>query len=259
MATQVLAPTAIAASTNFTGAVTDVDEAVGAVPINFNASTYLLRGAAPTNLADSKIVLVSCFFRVAGGANAERRILSIKVGTSSRYAIDVSAANVIAMIGRNASGTTILNAAGTTTFAAGAAWHHVLASFDLASSSNRGVYIDGVSESMTWNSYTNDTLDLLGATPECAIGTFDGTLNWNGDLANLFFHTPAAYVAPATALSTFIDANGVPVDMGIDGSLPLGLQPIICMSRKWPGNDGSGGDFTVGAGTLAIGTGPVDV
>lgn len=258
MATQTLAPTAIAASTNFTGAVTDVDEAVGAVPINFNGSTYLLRGAAPTNLADSKIVLVSCFFRVAGGAGAERRIMTIKVGTSSRLVVSLNTTNTLLLIGRNASGTTILNAGGTTTFAAGAAWHHVLTSFDLASSSNRGVYIDGVSESMTWTTYTNDTLDLLGATPECAIGTWDGTLNWNGDLANLFFHTPAAYVAPATALAAFIDANGVPVDMGVDGSLPLGLQPIICMSRNWPNNDGSGGNFAV-TGTLAIGTGPVDV
>jgi hypothetical protein len=75
----------------------------------------------------------------------------------------------------------------------------------------------------------------------------------------LFFHTPAAYVAPSTVLTKFINANGLPVDMGATGALPLGLQPILCMSRNWPNNDGSGGNFTVSAGTPAIGTAPVDV
>lgn len=260
MPTATLAPSSIIASANFTGAVAAVDEAIGAVPINFNGSTYLGRGGALTNLADGKIVLVSCFFRVAGGAGAERRIMSIKAGTSTRFVLNVSTANVISMLGRDSGAATILNANATTTFAAGSAWHHVLVSFDLASTSNRGVYVDGVAETVTWGTYnTAGTLDLLGTTPETLIGTFDGTLSWNGDLANLFFHTPAAYVDPATALSKFIDGSGLPVDMGADGSLPLGLQPIVCMSRNWPTNDGSGGNFTVTAGALTIGTAPVDV
>jgi len=260
---QVMAPTAIAASTNFTGAVTDVDEAIDTIPVNFNGSTYLIRGGGLTNLADSKILLISVFFRAAGGAGVERRIMTIRSGaTASRLTIGLDTANKFFILARDAAPVGACQVTSSMAFAAGAAWHHALLSFDLNNSANRGLYMDGVVDpSPNWAVYANSAMDLAPTSPEIVLGAYENTpsLTWNGDVANLFLHAPAAYVAPATVLAAFIDANGVPVDMGIDGSLPLGLQPVLCMSRKWPANDGSGGNFTVGAGTLGLGTGPVDV
>jgi Concanavalin A-like lectin/glucanases superfamily len=261
MTAQTLAPSAIAASTNLTGAVADVDEAIGTVPVNFNGSTYLIRGGGLTGLADGQIVLLSVFFRVAGGAGVERRIMTIRSGaTASRFTIAVNVNNNFLVIGRSSVPADVINVTSTGTFAVGAAWHHALFGFDLANSANRALYIDGVLDSTpTYNTYSATNIDLAPTSPETLIGTYEGTLSWNGDIANLFFHTPAAYVAPSTVLSKFIDASGVPVYMGADGSLPLGLQPLLCMSNQWPNNDGSGGNFTIGAGALTTGTAPVDV
>ena len=80
----------------------------------------------------------------------------------------------------------------------------------------------------------------------------------NGDLAELYFHTPATWFDPSSGgdLAKFMAAV-LPVDLGATGSTPLGVQPLVRLNAgttgAWPTNNGSGLGFTeVGALTDGV-------
>jgi hypothetical protein len=88
----------------------------------------------------------------------------------------------------------------------------------------------------------------------------------NGCLAE-FWLAPGTYLDLTTAanIALFRGADGKPVDLGADGSLPTGSAPLIYLSCR-PGdaasafatNRGTGGDFTITGSLDVASTNPSD-
>jgi len=225
--------------------VTDVYDAHA---VNFDGNDDLERGADLTGIADGKTGTVSLWFKT-GTDGVSKNIIA--TSATSRFLVNIDASNKINMIARNAAGTIILRFVTTPTYLAASGWHHLLASWDLATTTGQ-LYVTDVAPALGTNTRTNDTIDytegafVIGATP-AAVGRY------NGDLADLWFHTSHIDLSVEANRRLFISAAGKPVNLGADGSTPLGVQPLVFLSgatASWHTNKGTGGGFTL-TGALA--------
>ena len=216
--------------------------------VKFDGSNdYLTRGADLTGIADSKSGIFSCWLRLDGNDGALQTILA-NLLSSARFVVTRTSANKFRILGKNAAGTTILDQATTATYLASAKHIHILAAWDLATTTAQ-IYINDTAD-VTSTTKTNDTLDYVTATPNWSIGSeTDGTNKIYGSVAELYF-APGQYLDFSTESNRrkFIDAAGLPVSLGADGSTPTGSAPAIYLKGDYTGfgtNSGSGGNFTV--------------
>lgn len=226
---------------------------------------YQLRGSVLTGIANGKQGTFSTWFRV--DADDDQIHVFLEGGSF-----------VVALFGANYPGPTtshgrisiqatngvdpILAAFTNTLFAAGPGWHHLLASWDLSDPAKRYQYVDDVSD-MDVVDYVNDTIHYTAANYSLG-GSPGGTLLFNGCLSEMFFHTTYLDLSVVANRRKFISSSGKPVSLGADGSLPLGVQPLLYVpdgDASGAGNKGTGGAFTtVGALTACTSspsTGPV--
>ena len=135
------------------------------------------------------------------------------------------------------------------------AWRHVLVYFDLTDSNKRGVYINGVSATVTWNSYTNT--NILFSSPNVVFAARNSNFSnsFDGKLAEFYFTTDYIDFSQEANRLKFRDAFGNPVDLRPQiqaGTLP---NPAIYMRfdpSNFGKNEGTGGDFVVN-GTITDG------
>ena len=214
---------------------------------------------ALTGLADSKVVTFSIWFRIDAGDGAELRLLTWANGSAAgRFRVRRTTGNDIDLLAQNSSGTSILVADTATTLTAGAAWHHFACAIDLANSSNRACYLDGTAESMTWTTYTDDTIDLDPGTYRYTVGGNGNATPaqlWDGCMSEVWFNDEYF----AITATTFRSASGKPISLGSDGSGPTGNQPVVYLktaSPDWETNSGSGGNFTENGTLDACSTSP---
>lgn len=219
---------------------------------------YTRRNATFTSgAADGKVVTFAFWIKMhASSTNGSvyRIFETATGGSSSRVWINRSANNTIGLRAANSSGTTILSIDTATTFTAGGAWTHVYFCADLANTSLRKIYINGVSETITVNTYTDATIDWVVTGQQTNIGSTVGAANkLYGSLAE--FWGDDVYLDDPTKFYS----GGNPVNVGSDGSTPNGSQPLFYFSstgsgNSW-GNNGTAGSFTV-TGTLDTDTSP---
>lgn len=209
----------------------------------FNGTTSVISKTSQlAGAADGKVFLLSFF--VSKNASTAYTIVDT---TGATCRVTINASNQLVIVAKNAGGSTILNATVTTTIA-NTTNTHALVSIDLANTSNRAVYLNNVSASVTWTTYTNDSIDFTVA--DFYVGSETGGSNkFAGSLAEFFFTTPAAYVdisQEATRLK-YRDAFGGCVDLAANGSNPTGSQPGVYLRfdpAAFGTNAGSGGAFT---------------
>ena len=128
-------------------------------------------------------------------------------------------------------------------------WQHIIISVDMANTSNRHVYINDQSISVTWNSYSNAEIGF--AQTVHAIGTNSPTggagTRSKSRLANMFLDYTYRDLSVTANRRLFIDADGKP-------SSTIPSNPILYLPMKDAAtagsNSGTGGDFTVN-GVLA--------
>lgn len=212
---------------------------------------YATRGADLTGAADGKQGTFSAWVRVDAGDGTNRFLLSnatTVAGNTNRIIVWMPASNVVRFQGRNAAGTDIL-VVDSSAYVAGATWRHLLASWDLTDTGKRHIYISDVSDLATVTTYTDDTIDY--AVGDWAIGASPGgALPWNGCISELLFHTTYIDLSVTANRRKFITAAGKPANLGSNGALPLGVQPLLyAPTGDASNNKGSGGNFTV-TGTL---------
>lgn len=167
----------------------------------------------------------------------------------------VNTSGALVLIGYNAATSTILLiTAGTLSASTQYAIHVCI---DLADTGKRYVYVNGVSQSLTVTTYTNDSIDLSGVRGTVGAG-------WNGDsyaanlqgkLSEFYFTTDYIDFSQEANRLLFRDAFGNPTDLPAaiaKGTVP---NPAIYM-RFDPANQGlnsgTGGDFTK-SGTITDG------
>jgi hypothetical protein len=177
---------------------------------------------------------------------------------SANFAVSVSRGSVgwIEFVCANSGGGTILNMRTSNTYAASAAWRHILASWDLAAGVTH-LYVSDVSDKVT-NTVTNDTIDYT-ATNWYLGAESTGNNKLDGCLAEYYF-APGQYLDFSAEANRrkFISAAGKPVYLGYDGSLPTGVAPLVYSrlygadaAANFARNRGTGGNFTI-TGTLDI-------
>lgn len=227
---------------------------IGAV---FDGSNdYLSRGGGLTGAADGKLVTLSFWIKLAGDAATD----PILYGASGRWVTskDQTTDNIL-VEARDSGGNVRLSVnSASNTLKAANGWQHVLASFDMANSSKRHLYIDDTS-SLSVSTYTNTDLDFtlsdwfvgIPATP---------ALKLAATLADLWF-APGVYIDFSVEANRrkFITAAGGPASLGSDGSAPTGTPPLLFLGgpeiSTWHTNKGTGGGMTV-TGALTSAAGP---
>lgn len=220
--------------------------------------------ASPTGLADAKTGTVSVWFKPITDAAAARFIATWSDGTSVRWSLAWLAADTMRLHAFNSGATLIFSWTSSTTWAAGSGWHHFYATWDLANSGLRSVYMDGASEAGTYSTYTNDTIDYLPATtPRYTVAADQANTAGNKPIACLAeFWWDDTYLDGATNITDFRNSGtGKPVSLGSDGSTPSGSQPVFYLktaSPDWETNSGSGGNFTETGAFAACSDSPSD-
>ena len=127
---------------------------------DFDGSTgYLARTSALSGVSDGKTFSASFWVNVD---TAGCDLLSINTsGGVGRFGILHSSTDgsKLRLTGKNAAGTTVLEAVTVTTLTAGSSYF-VQLSVDLANTANRCIYVNGVLDTTTWTTYSNDTINL---------------------------------------------------------------------------------------------------
>lgn len=223
----------------------------------FSSGNYARTNTALTGVADGRAFTLSCWVKFTGGNGTNQRVFEISNSSSLKLALTRNTSNLLQIQGVSPGGTTLLLATNTTTVTASSGWVHVYAAIDaLTGTTNHKLYVDGSNE------YTNSTLantadiDMAPSTPRLTVGySGNNTEAMTGELAELWFND--AYL---DNLAGFY-SSGSPVNLGSDGSTPLGSAPALYLSRNGSGNSwatdssGNGNTLTV-TGTLGTGTPP---
>lgn len=210
-------------------------------------------------LADGKLGTVSVWVRPA---NNDRCIFSTSLGLgSSQFRVFISAVGNFAVAGSNPSNVPVLSLRTNNTYTInGALWYHILASWDLADSAKRHLYINGVSD-ISVVVFTNDNIDY---TRPCRVWAEDapgaGGVRLNGCLAELWFHNMYVDLSLESNRRKFRNRSMPIWNMGSDGSGPLGVQPLVYLhldngaaASNFATNKGTGGNFTI-TGALTTGS-----
>ena len=223
---------------------------------------YMTRGAALTNIADSKTGTISLWTRIDGGDGTTRRIFS---STNAACQLNLTTGDLVQIICQNSSATSILIATSSIGYTAGATWLHLLMSWNLAVAGSGRFYINDASAG-TFSTYTDDTIDYDGATDWSVGAATAGTTKFDGCLAEIYF-MPGTYIdfSLVSNRRKFISASGKPVSLGSTGALPTGTAAMCYFHlddgeavANFATNRGTGGDYSI-TGTLATGsTSPSD-
>ena len=222
---------------------------------DFDGSTgYLSRTSALTGVSDGKTFSASFWVRVDALGSQDRVLFNITTGASLRLQFGFDSSSRLFISARNAANSTILTAVTTALSANTDYFVHIFV--DLANSANRGVFINGVSATVTWSTYSNQDIPLsqtvisLGAAYDSVPSDY-----LDGKLSEFYFTTDYIDFSQEANRLKFRDAFGNPVDLRPQiqaGTLP---NPAIYMRfdpANFGKNEGYGGDFTP-VGTITDG------
>ena len=220
---------------------------------DFNGSTgYLYRTSALSGVSDGKTFSAS-FFVTFDAGSAEAKPLYIGNSNALKLQINRTASNTINILGYNSAGAAILNAT-TVATSYGAGSFYIQICIDLSDTGKRFVYIDGVSVSITWSNYTNDTLALSASDIQIGRSVLSPTF-LDGKLSEFYFTTSYIDFSQEANRLKFRDAFGNPVPLLPQIEAATIPNPAIYM-RFDPAdqgkNDGTGGAFTK-SGTITDG------
>ncbi len=233
-----------AASTTWsvgTGAGGYVATAVEYDGTNDGLTTTSFTGAA------GKQGVINLWFYYSGAtwATTSQRLIELR-NTAGATRVDLLAATNgrLTLTLKNTANTNILNYTTTASTFNAQTWYNLLISYNLASSTFQW-YKSDASVSTASATLSDDTTE---AQTRAGVGSGSGGASkWRGYLADVLYHPTFLDLSDANNRRKFINASGKPVDLGADGSTPLGLQPTIYLSgvvASWQTNKGTGGGFT---------------
>jgi len=215
----------------------------------FDGSADYLSRSSITNIADGKQVTFSCTIsetdsgstaNIFGGFNAA-------IGGSPTVRMVNGALKFTCTIPPN--GATLVSATATSPLPFAEGSHHsIQISFDLADTSKRHMFINGVEATVTWHTYTNANMPFTHPTLWQVMNEVGATDRTKGEVGELYFNT--VYTDLATS-NPFWDSdtnrpNSVRKVIADTSVTPLIALPLICSDAGK--NFGSGGDFTVNSG-----------
>lgn len=213
--------------------------------------TIRLTSSGPSGLsADASRVECSFWVKFNGGDNTLQQIFRITNSSDDtpRFSITRRADNKIQFYGAVPAGASAVSITSTLTVTSSSGWVHIYLFTDMTNTAIRGIYINGVSDTINILSYVNNAvIDYNGINYRYTFGG-DGlttsTPSLNASLADFYWND---------SVSCTIDdfySSGTPVYLGETGGIPSGSTPVFFLSRagnsnNWSTNSGTGGNFTV--------------
>lgn len=224
--------------------------------VDFNGSTYLHRGSDLTGNADGKAGTLSFWLRFDALPASPQVIL--RAG-GDQFDIQLLTTGRIQIICRTSASVIILNV--VSRVLTPGEWHHIVASWDLATPVVQ-VYADNSATGTITNTLTNNTIDYT-QTDWMVASASGGAAFFEGELAELYFARSRLDLSNDALRAKFVLDQGEflsAADLEDDGSGPTGSSPILYLSLRSDSsssgfltNRGTGGNFTVAAGTLDVG------
>jgi len=218
----------------------------------------LSRGASLTGNAAGKKAIISFWIKMNGGDSVTQFICASI--NNARFSVTRNVSNKFQFTGQNNVASTILNISTSSSYTATGSWVHVLASWDLSTTTAR-IYINNTSN-ITSTTVTNDTIQYNQS--DFVIGTAGGGLAMlNSDIAELYINLAESLdISSSGNREKFIDQSSLkPINLGVDGSLPTGTAPIVFLkspASSFNTNLGTGGNFTVTGALTDASTSPSD-
>ena len=216
----------------------------------FNGSNqYLNRTSALSGISDGTNITLAFSFKVDVVGSGDGYLIELHNGSSRSTGIncffnDGSDNFSFSCFNTSATGdgnNYVFSGNSASNSVVAGAWNTVLIS---ANASNAYIYFNGTSLSLTTSLGSNINLDLAN----WGIGRRDdnGTLYLDGNIGFLYFNNSYIDFSQEANRLKFFDAFNNPVDVGADGSVPTGSQPLIYMNEGFHlgTNLGSGGNFT---------------
>lgn len=218
------------------------------------SAAWLNKSSALTGVSDSKLLSMSLWIRTTSSSGGNMGILGIDGPTLAIYMRGSD--KKLQIKGENATNVQILDIVSTSTINDGT-WHHILLSVDMENSSNRHLYIDGISAlAGSPSTHTDDSIDFTGQT---FVG--GGSTKWDGDMAD-FWVDFSTYIDFSVLANREKFYNSGAVGLGSDGSLPTGTSPDVFLSGNtstWHTNKGTGAGFTENGALTDASTQPASI
>lgn len=211
---------------------------------------WMLRGADLTGNADGKKGLVSFWIKFQGGDGSEQRFYDT-AGTFN----NIQREAITNLFRFSFGGAANILAYSNTAYTVASGWVHVLAAWDLATSTFQ-LYINDVSDLAASPTLLNANIDYTRL--DHAIGSSDGGAGSrvNGDIADFYINFAETLDISVAGNRSKFRSGTKPVDLGSTCSTPTGTASIICLKHvtgaaatDFATNRGTGGDFTI-TGTL---------
>ena len=197
----------------------------------------LTRTSALSGVSASKTFTVSAWVFIPN-TGTYGQLFYVDTGSQTRF--ELGFGNYIQIAARNGSNTKFLDVytASNVPITPGQ-WNHILVSMDLTNTSNRHVYVNDSSVSMTYDSYGNEDI-LFNESKVSIFGQDDNNSKLFGHLSNFYFDQTYRNLGTTSNRRLFYAADGTPA------TGQASLSPIIYYSFDTLSttNAGSGGDFT---------------
>ena len=218
--------------------------------LDYNGTTnFGLRGADLTGNADSKICLLSCWFKIDGGDGTFRTIAQ---NTSARYFLRLDTANRLEAKFDDSAAATVVHLRTSDTYLAGSGWHHVAIAIDTDSDLHQ-IFVDGAVPALGIDVFNaGTTVDWTTGNHSFGSNPISANL-WDGCLSQMYLDNVTTLdLAANNNLRAFRDANGDPEFLGAVGSFPTTTQPILFFPDGDPAaNSGTGGNYVNNAALSA--------
>ena len=204
--------------------------------------------------ADGEVGIFSTWFRIDGGNNTQRvifqggpvtgpHLIDLRplplIGSGDRIQIQLNKVSPVtfAVLGRS-----------TQTFTSGPTWRHLLISWDTGLTSGTPrltMHIDDVLEPLSPFLVSPGVIDYTRGNYSIGGRSATPQLTFPGCFSEYYFNSVATLDMSVVAnRRKFIDASGLPVELGSNGQLPTGIVPIMYFpDGDATTNAGSGGTF----------------
>jgi hypothetical protein len=221
-------------------------------------SDYLSRSSDMTGNTNSKSFTYSMWVYTDNSSGTFYIFTSDTGNNGKPFAVNINSAPNLGIVGYNSAGGQIFNLNGVNipeqTFT------HVLVSIDLTTTANRYVFINDVdvTSSVSWLTYTNDTIDFTHSTHRIGNINYLGNFSswFKGRLSNVFLDHTYRDLSVEANRRLFITADGQPAT-GLASLSPILYMPLDGSTASVGTNSGTGGDFTVnGSPTVLTEGGP---
>ena len=230
----------------------------------FDGSDELKRNAPGlSGHSDGKEWTFSFWFNMGDSDSDQDVFWTIRSGSSNKFIFQRSepggtALNKLTLVGRNASGTTIMVMTSSSAYTSNinAGWNHVMCSGDMTNTSRRHMYVNGTDVLDAVATHTNDNIDFTGTFEIGGSDEITG-LGFDGEMAELWLDDSYIDLSSSTNRQKFYTSGSRAADVGSDGSTPTGSSPLMYLhldagetGNNFASNAGTGGDFSVSVGAL---------